>query len=285
MAAVGSQIGAGGPTATLNDGRMFIALKPHSERKASADEVINRLRPKTRQAAGHHPLHAGGAGHHDRRTALANPISIYPERSRPRELDHWSALFLDKLRSIPGIVDVASDQQNAGPLLDITINRDVASSYGILPATIDKHPVGDAFGQRIVSSILTQQNQYHVVLEVQPQFQFGPSAMSDIYLDSSSGQQVPLSTLVTTRREGLAAGGQPSGSVPLDHHLVQPAARHGHRQRGVRHPAGGKAIGQAGFADHQFPGQRTGFPVVAGKHAAFDRGRAGRDLHHSGRAV
>jgi HAE1 family hydrophobic/amphiphilic exporter-1 len=114
----------------------------------------------------------------------------------PGELNHWSALFLDRLKSVPGIADVASDQQNAGPLLDITINRDAASSYGILPATID-NTLSDAFGQRIVSSILTQQNQYHVVLEVQPQFQFGPSAMSDIYLNSSSGQQVPLSTLVT----------------------------------------------------------------------------------------
>jgi HAE1 family hydrophobic/amphiphilic exporter-1 len=113
------------------------------------------------------------------------------------ELNQWSAQFLEKLKTLPGIADIASDQQNAGPLLDITINRDVASSFGILPATIDS-TLSDAFGQRIVSTMLTQQNQYHVVLEVQPQFQFGPSAMNDIYITSSSGQQVPLSTLVTT---------------------------------------------------------------------------------------
>jgi HAE1 family hydrophobic/amphiphilic exporter-1 len=109
---------------------------------------------------------------------------------RISELNHWSALFLDKLKSIPGMAVVASDQQTAGALLDITIKRDVASSYGILPATID-NTLSDAFGQHIVSTMLTQQNQYHVVLEVEPQFQFGPNALSDIYVNSSSGQQVP----------------------------------------------------------------------------------------------
>jgi HAE1 family hydrophobic/amphiphilic exporter-1 len=196
VASVGSQIGAGGPTATLNDGRMFIALKPQDERKASADQVINRLRPKLAKLQGI-TLYMQAAqditiGGRVARTQYQFTLTD-PD---PGELNHWSALFLDRLKSVPGIADVASDQQNAGPLLDITINRDAASSYGILPATID-NTLSDAFGQRIVSSILTQQNQYHVVLEVQPQFQFGPSAMSDIYLDSSSGQQVPLSTLVT----------------------------------------------------------------------------------------
>ena len=196
VASVGSQIGAGGPTATLNDGRMFIALKPQDERKASADQVINRLRPKLAKLQGI-TLYMQAAqditiGGRVSRTQYQFTLTD-PD---PGELNHWSALFLDRLKSVPGIADVASDQQNAGPLLDITINRDAASSYGILPATID-NTLSDAFGQRIVSSILTQQNQYHVVLEVQPQFQFGPSAMSDIYLNSSSGQQVPLSTLVT----------------------------------------------------------------------------------------
>ena len=195
VASVGSQIGAGGPTATLNDGRMFIALKPQSERKASADEVINRLRPKLAQLQGI-TLYMQAAqditvGGRLSRTQYQYTLSD-PD---PGELNHWSALFLDKLKTIPGIADVASDQQNAGPLLDITINRDVASSYGILPATID-NTLSDAFGQRIVSTMLTQQNQYHVVLEVEPQFQFGPNALNDIYINSSSGQQVPLSTLV-----------------------------------------------------------------------------------------
>lgn len=196
VASVGSYIGPGGPTATLNNGRMFIALKPKGERNASADEVINRLRPKLARLQGI-TLYM----------QAAQDITIGGRLSRtqyqytltdpdPGELNQWSAQFLEKLKTVPGIADIASDQQNAGPLLDITINRDIASSYGILPATID-NTLSDAFGQRIVSTMLTQQNQYHVVLEVQPQFQFGPSALSDIYINSSSGQQVPLSTLVT----------------------------------------------------------------------------------------
>jgi len=82
-------------------------------------------------------------------------------------------LFLDKLKTIPGITDIASDQANAGPRLDITVNRDAASSYGILPATID-NTLDDAFGQRIVSTMFTTLNQYHVVLEVQPHSSTAP---------------------------------------------------------------------------------------------------------------
>ena len=101
------------------------------------------------------------------------------------------------MRAVPGLTDVATDQLNAGPLLDITIKREVASSYGILPYTID-NTLDDAFGQRIVSTIYTTLQQYHVILEVNPKFQYGPEALNGIYVKSSSGQQVPLSTLVDT---------------------------------------------------------------------------------------
>src|SRR5712671_6236262 len=113
----------------------------------------------------------------------------------PGELNHWAGLFLDRIRAIPGIADVATDQLNAGPMLDITIKREVASSYGILPYTID-NTLDDAFGQRIVSTMYTTLNQYHVVLEVNPKFQYSPEALNGIYVTSSSGQQVPISTLV-----------------------------------------------------------------------------------------
>jgi multidrug efflux pump len=101
------------------------------------------------------------------------------------------------MKGIPGIIDVASDQANAGPMLNVTVNREVASSFGILPSTID-NALDDAFGQRIVSTIFTSLNQYHVVLEVDPRFQYSPQALRDIYLNSSGGQQVPLSTLVNS---------------------------------------------------------------------------------------
>src|SRR5882757_6711262 len=195
VASVGSYVGPGGPTATLNNGRMFIALKSQGERNASADEVINRLRPKLARLQGI-TLYMQAAqditiGGRVSRTQYQYTLTD-PD---PAELNQWSAQFLEKLRAIPGIADIASDQQNAGPLLDITIDRDAASSHGILPSTID-NTLSDAFGQRIVSTMFTTLNQYHVVLEVDPKFQYGPGALSDIYVTSAVGQQVPLNTLV-----------------------------------------------------------------------------------------
>jgi multidrug efflux pump subunit AcrB len=111
------------------------------------------------------------------------------------ELNHWSAIFLDKLKSLPEITDVTSDEENGGPRLNATVNRDIASSFGILPSTVD-NTLGDAFGQRIVSTIYSPLNQYHVVLEVDPRFQSGPEALNNIYINSSAAQEVPLSTLV-----------------------------------------------------------------------------------------
>jgi HAE1 family hydrophobic/amphiphilic exporter-1 len=113
----------------------------------------------------------------------------------PGELSHWAGLFLEKIKSLPSVADVTTDQLSAGPSLDIAIKREVASSYGILPYTID-NTLDDAFGQRIVSTMYTTLQQYHVVMEVSPKFQYSPEALDGIYVKSSSGQQVPLSTLV-----------------------------------------------------------------------------------------
>ena len=113
----------------------------------------------------------------------------------PGELSSLGGAVPGKDQVAPGIADVTTDQLNAGPMLDITIKREVASSYGILPYTID-NTLDDAFGQRIVSTMYTTLQQYHVVLEVSPKFQYWPEALEGIYVKSSSGQQVPLSTLV-----------------------------------------------------------------------------------------
>ena len=197
VASVGSQIGAGGATATLNDGRMFIALKPESERDASADQVIDRLRPKLAKIQGI-TLYMQSAQDITIGARLSKTQYQFTlADADPGELSHWSGLFLDKLKSLPGIVDVTSDQQNAGPRLDITIDRDAASSHGILPSAID-NTLSDAYGQRIVSTIFAPLNQYHVILEVDPRYQYGPAALSTIYVNSAAGQQVPLNTLVRT---------------------------------------------------------------------------------------
>ncbi len=194
---VASYIGPGGPTATLNQGRIFIVLKPKPERKASADEIINRLKPQLAHVQGI-TLYMQAAQDITIGARLSKTQYQYTlTDADSNELTHWSAIYLEKLRAIPGITDVASDQANAGPLLNVTVNRKVASSFGILPSTID-NTLDDAFGQRIVSTMFTALNQYHVVMEVDPQFQYGPDALRDIYLNSSTGQQVPLSTLVNS---------------------------------------------------------------------------------------
>jgi hydrophobe/amphiphile efflux-1 (HAE1) family protein len=194
VASVGSAIGAGGGTTTLNNGRVFIALKPHDQRDVTADQVIRRLQARLAKIEGI-TLYM----------QAAQDITVGARLSKTQyqftlsdadagELNHWAALYLEKMKAIPGITDLTTDQENAGPLLDIAVNREVASSYGILPATID-NTLNDAFGQRIISTMFTMLNQYHVILEVPTRFQTGPDALSDIYVRSAAGQQVPLKTL------------------------------------------------------------------------------------------
>jgi len=194
VASVGAAVGAGGGTTTVNNGRVFIALKPKNQR-GSMDQVLARLRTNLAKIQGI-TLYMQAAQDITIGGRVAKTMYQYTlNDADPGELDHWAALFLDRIKAIPGITDVATDQLNAGPLLDITIKREVASSYGILPFTID-NTLDDAFGQRIVSTMYTTLNQYHVVMEVDPKFQYGPEALNGIYVKSSSGQQVPLSTLV-----------------------------------------------------------------------------------------
>jgi hydrophobe/amphiphile efflux-1 (HAE1) family protein len=194
VASVGSQIGATG-SSTLNDGRMFIALKSESERTASADQIIARLGPQLGRLEGINVY-----------MQAAQDITIGARVSRTQyqytlvdadsgELTHWAPIFLEKLKTIPGITDVATDQANEGRLLNVTVNRDAASSYGILPAAVD-NTLDDAFGQRIVSTMFEPLSQYHVVMEVEPAFQTGPDALNNLYVGTPAGQPVPIKTLV-----------------------------------------------------------------------------------------
>jgi len=196
VASVGSAVGAGGGNTTVNDGRVYIALKPKNQR-GSMNDVLERLRTNLAKIQGI-TLYMQAAQDITIGGRVSKTMYQYTlNDADPGELNHWAGLFLDKIKAIPGITDVATDQLNAGPLLDITIKREVASSYGILPYTID-NTLDDAFGQRIVSTMYTTLNQYHVVMEVDPKFQYSPEAINGIYVKSSSGQQVPLSTLVDT---------------------------------------------------------------------------------------
>ena len=187
-----SFIGIDGTNTTLNSGRVQINLKPLDVRKISASDVIRRLQPEIAKIDGiklfMQPVQDLTVEDRVSRTQFQYSL----EDVDPKELAYWVPKFVDKLKSLPELRDVATDQLNDGLLATLTIDRDTASRLGILPADID-NTLYDAFGQRQVSTIYTQLNQYHVVMEVDPNFQQNPDALKNIYVHSSNNQQVPLS--------------------------------------------------------------------------------------------
>jgi hydrophobe/amphiphile efflux-1 (HAE1) family protein len=194
VATLGSFIGAGAGSSTVNNGRMFITLKPLAERKVSADRVIARLRRQLSQVAGINlflqsvqDIRAGG-----RLTKAQFQYAL--QSSDLGELGKGSARLVDKLRESPLLKDVSSDQQMLGLQMNVVVDRDAASRLGVSLAAID-NTLYDAFGQRLVSTIYTDYNQHHVVLEADPALQLDPSSLGKIYVRSANGQQVPLSSL------------------------------------------------------------------------------------------
>ncbi len=181
---------AGGNT-SANNGRMFITLKPLNERKLSADRVIARLRKNLAVVPGAtlfmqsaQDLTIGG-----RQSQAQFQYTLQGENLQ--ELNTWAPRLLEKLRSMPILRDVNTDQQTHGLEASVVIDRDTAARLGVTPQAID-NALYDAFGQRQVSTIYRTLNQYHVVMEVAPQFQNSPEALQSVYVPSSNGTQVPL---------------------------------------------------------------------------------------------
>jgi HAE1 family hydrophobic/amphiphilic exporter-1 len=191
VAAANAYIGPGGPTVTENDGRVFITLKPLKQR-VGVDQVIARLNKALQPVYGI-TLYM----------QAAQDITIGARVSKTQyqytlvdvdidELDHWAPILFNKLKTLPQLTDVASDQQSTGRVLKVEIDRQHAQQLGINPSVVDSI-LYDAFGQRVAAKIYTRLNQYFVILEVEPDFQLGPNALSRIYATSSSGKEVPLS--------------------------------------------------------------------------------------------
>jgi len=192
VATVASFIGVDGTNTTPNSGRLTITLKPRDERKASAQEIIARLQPKLEQVEGI-TLYMQLVQDLQVETRVSRTQYQYTlEDANLAELQQWAPQLLKKLQGLPQLRDVASDQQIAGLQASLTIDRDTASRLGIQAQAIDD-TLYDAFGQRQVSTIFTQLNQYRVILEVRPEFQKDPEALQHIYLRSTTGDQVPLS--------------------------------------------------------------------------------------------
>ena len=183
-----SSVGGG----STNTGQMNITLKPISERKVSADQVINRLRRQLSAVPGatlflqaNQDIRVGG-----RMSSSQFQYSLQSESIS--DLNTWAPRMLEKMRTIPQLRDVATDQQVQGLEARLVIDRDTAYRLGI-PAQALDNTLYDAFGQRQVSTMYTQLNQYHVVMEVSPEYQTNPDALKNIYVQSSTGMAVPIS--------------------------------------------------------------------------------------------
>jgi multidrug efflux pump len=192
VASVASSIGSDGINATSNSGRVSITLKPFKDRDADATEIIARLQPKLAQVPGItlylQPVQDLQIETRTTRTQFQYTL----EDADPGELADWAPRMLERMRQLPQLADVASDEAADGLQLRLNIDRDTASRMGISPQAIDD-ALYDAFGQRQVSTIFTQLNQYRVILEMDPAAAQHSTALDQIYVRSQTGEQVPLS--------------------------------------------------------------------------------------------
>jgi len=202
VASLSSFIGIDGTNTTLNSGRIQINLKPLDERGLSASEVIHRLQPQLAKVEGIRlylqPVQDLTVEDRVSRTQYQYTL----EDADAKELGEWVPRFVTRLSAIPELRDVASDQQNAGLQVRVTLDRTTASRLGITPQMLDD-ALYDAFGQRQVSTMFTQLNQYRVVLEARPGQYQRPEDLQNIYVRSASGGSVPLSAF--TRFETVTA--------------------------------------------------------------------------------
>ncbi len=214
VASLSSFIGVDGTNLTPNSGRIQINLKPRDERSATASDIIRRLQPQLAQVEGITLFMQAVQDLTVEDRVSRTQFQYTMEDADARELAQKSSQLVDKLRTLPQLRDVASDQQSGGLQADMTIDRDTASRLGILPQAID-NTLYDAFGQRQVSTIFTQLNQYHVVLEVDPQFQQNPGSFKDLYVKSTTGMQVPLSAFTQTQVENTSLAVNHQGQFPV----------------------------------------------------------------------
>jgi hydrophobe/amphiphile efflux-1 (HAE1) family protein len=192
IASYGTGIGGNRP---INTGFVILGLKPLSERKSSADEIITRLRPQLAKVPGiqlflqaSQDLNVGGRTSRTQYQYTVQDADI-------NELNEWAPKLLEVLKKLPTLRDVASDQQTSSGMLTLEIDRDQASRFGIQPQAIDQ-ALYDAFGQRQAAQFFTQANSYHVVLEITPSLQGDPDSLKKLYLKSPlTGQMVPLSAM------------------------------------------------------------------------------------------
>jgi HAE1 family hydrophobic/amphiphilic exporter-1 len=219
-------IGGGG--SALNNGRMYVTLKPRDERDASAQQVIARLRPKLDKVEGARQFLQASQDVRLGGRATRTQFEYTLQDANLDELNTWAPKVLKKLQTLPQLRDVATDQQTNGTTLTLKVDRDAASRYGISPQLIDD-TLYDAFGQRQVAQYFTQLNSYHVILEILPELQGKVDTLDKIYVKSPlTGEQVPLSvfakwTTVPVRPLSISHQGQ-FPAITISFNLAQGVA-------------------------------------------------------------
>ena len=210
---VASIISSGGGS-TVNNGRMFIALKPLSVRKVHVDEIINRLRPKLATVKGAklflspmQDLRMGGRPGKGQYQYVLRSDHL-------QQLLQWAPKLVDLLKTYPQLVDVSSDQQFQGRQVKVVVDKNLAGSLGIQSAQVDS-ALYSAFGQRQVSTIYSTINQFHVVLEADPELLGDPMYLSKIYVKSSAGWMIPLSSIAHFEKENTPLSVNHQGQFPV----------------------------------------------------------------------
>jgi multidrug efflux pump len=202
VVSLSSFIGVDGTNPTLNTGRFLINLKPRDQRRASASDVIRRLARETQDVAGITLYMQPVQDLTIDATVSRSQYQFVLEDANPSEFAKWVPKLLDRLQQIPQIEDVSSNYAENGLSAYILIDRPTAGRFGITPATVD-NALYDSFGQRIVSTIFTQTNQYRVILEADPTLQHSLSSLGSLYLPSSTATngQVPLSAIAQVQEQ------------------------------------------------------------------------------------
>ena len=238
VVSVASFVGAGTVNATVNTGRLYISLKPRDQRAAGAGEIIDRLREATKDVEGISLfMQAVQDVQIDSRVSRTQ-YQYTLQDADEAELSQWAPQLLAKLRTLPELADVASDQQSDGLQLNIEVDRDKASRLNVLPQAIDD-TLYDAFGQRQVSIIFTQLNQYRVILEAEPQFQLTPEVAGQDLCQVHHRPDGAAERLRHLEDRDGAAGDHPPGPVSGGDAFLQsavPAARWARRSRPSTRP-------------------------------------------------
>ncbi len=214
VASLSSFIGIDGTNTTLNSGRIQINLKPLDQRNASAVEVIRRLQTTLDEVPGI-TLYMQPVQDLSVEVRLSRTQYQYSlESPSAKELAEWTPRLVERLKSLPELRDVASDQQNEGLETRVAIDRDTAARLGIAPRAIDD-ALYNAFGQRQISTMFTQLNQYHVVLEVQSDFRDHPQDLSQVYVSAAGGRQVPLNAFTRLEQNSAPLSIAHQGQFPV----------------------------------------------------------------------